>query len=178
MRFKGVRDSEGLGTRLKDLRIGDSRIFIKIALFQKPKIRDVQIKPSKVGQKDPNPSTKWKVVAPCPLRGNRSYTEAMPDVPLNPGKGERADRTKRIIVDEVKAEETKWLQGCAVRSLKSVDFLPDLPFLLTEAGFIVTRAKYIGSFHYLLECDFAIELAKMLHEGKEVLLQWFECIKP
>lgn len=40
------------------------------------------------------------------------------------------------------------------------------------------KAKYFGGFRYLLECDSAEEMMKLLHEGKEALSTWFEWVKP
>lgn len=76
-----------------------------------------------------------------------------------------------MVVEQVKTEEIQWLSSCAVGCVKNMDILADLPFLLQEGGFLTMRAKYLGGFRYLLECDSAEEMLQLLQEGKEALIR-------
>lgn len=95
-----------------------------------------------------------------------------------PSNGDNFIRPKTIVVEETKGKELQWLQRCAVGTVKNVDFLPDLPFLLKEGGFLTMTTKYAGGLRYLLECDSAKATTQMLLDGKEALLLWFDWIKP
>lgn len=83
-----------------------------------------------------------------------------------------------MVMDTVKEDELLWLARCAIGCVKSVDFLPDLPFLMKENGFLETKAKYVGGLRYLLECESVDAMNKMLQEGKDDLSNWFEWVKP
>lgn len=178
VRFKGVRDGEILRNRLKEMRVTNRRIFIKLALFRRPMTQGVQTEPGQVGHKGNQTISIRKAVASPPLRDNRRYAKELVDFSNLPGQGKKWERPEHIMADDVKAKDLKCLEGCAIGSVKSMDFLLDIPFILKEGGFLDTRAKYLGGFQYLLECDSAVEMAHMLLEGNEALLKWFEWVKP
>lgn len=68
----------------------------------------------------------------------------------------------------------EWLHNCAVGDIKNIDLLHDLPNLLHREGFLDCEAKYVGGFRFLIECPSQELLSKVLSEGLEKLLQWFD----
>lgn len=122
MRFKGVSDDESLGNRLKGLRVGERRIFMKFALFRRSNARGRLKESDIVGLNELPPITAKKASATPLVRGDGTFDDIVEGVPKLPGKGDKSEKPKRIIAESVKVEELKWLQSCAVGSVKSVDF--------------------------------------------------------
>lgn len=118
------------------------------------------------------------VGGPTSVRGNMSNLDIMGAVSRQLTNFEVSEGPKRITVELVKEEELQWLARRAIGHVKTVDFLPDLPYLLKEARFLNIQAMYVGGFRYLLECESAESLNKVLQEGKATLANWFEWIKP
>lgn len=122
VRFKGVTNTEGLESSLKELRISKRRIFIKLALFNKTKNRALG-KPNEVAE---------CMATPLRHRGDASYLEALLDPTRQRGTTDNLERRTRATVEEVKADELLWLSTCIVGIVKNTDIPADLPFLLQE----------------------------------------------
>lgn len=119
-----------------------------------------------------NSGAEWKV------RDGRSFKDVLVEPAKESGKAESLSDPKRVIADRATEGQRLWLARCAIEEVKTADLLPDLPFLLKEGGFLTITAKYVGGFRYLLECESAEALTRILHKGKETLSEWFKWIKP
>lgn len=178
VRFKGVKDINGLWSSLTDLSVRDQRLFIKPARF---------LKPTGVGQKQDAVKAVGPGTGNPPIlmtgrtiqrREGKSYREALLDTAILQEFHENVKESKCIKVEEVKEGELQWLARCALGEVKSPDILPDISFLLKEAGFLTTKAKYVGGLRYLLEFDSPEIMADLLRSGREALSNWFVSVQP
>lgn len=62
--------------------------------------------------------------------------------------------------------------------MRDTNLLSDLESFLRQAEFMECGPKYVREFRSILECPSHTLMLKLLDEGKDKLLQWFEWVAP
>lgn len=147
------------------MRVADKRIFIRPALFHKPngKSQKREAVTRGIEERIRHPLQKTFTSS---LRRGLSYGDVLMDISKQPGISSSHARPNCVVEWVIKEEELLWLARCAIGTVKSADLLPDLPFLLKEAGFLDMKPKYVGGLRFLVECESIEALDRLLKEGK------------